>query len=65
MKKFVLICVFLTSTISVSTAAPLDNVFKDVEVSGTVRYRYESSSSEIKSKNSKSGTKARADITIQ
>ncbi|EAH5199856.1 mini-MOMP protein, partial [Campylobacter upsaliensis] len=43
MRKFALICVFLSSNILVSSAAPLDEVFKDVEVSGTVRYRYESS----------------------
>lgn len=65
MRKFALICVFLSSNILVSSTAPLDEVFKDVEVSGTVRYRYESSSVKLKSKNSKSSTKTRTDITIQ
>ncbi|MBS4406314.1 mini-MOMP protein [Campylobacter vulpis] len=65
MRKFALICVFLGLNILVSNAAPLDEVFKDVEVSGTVRYRYESSNTKLKDRNSKSSTKTRTDITIQ
>ncbi|MBS4234964.1 mini-MOMP protein [Campylobacter vulpis] len=65
MRKFALICVFLSLNILVSNAAPLDEAFKDVEVSGTVRYRYESSSTKLKDRNSKSSTKTRTDITIQ
>lgn len=41
MKKLFLILLAVINVLTFSYVAPLDEVFKDVEVSGVVRYRYE------------------------
>lgn len=41
MKKLLLVLVFGALEFSFTYAAPLDEIFKDIEVSGVVRYRYE------------------------
>lgn len=41
MKKIVLFFAFISFAFSFSKATPLDEVIKDIEVSGAVRYRYE------------------------
>ncbi|MCW1361656.1 mini-MOMP protein [Campylobacter jejuni] len=56
MKKIFLIGMILNHFVF---AAPLDEVFKDIEVSGTVRYRYD-----IK-KRKKNTTKKHIDIKIK
>ena len=41
MQKLILFFVFLSFFLSFSVATPLDETFKDIEVSGALRYRYE------------------------
>ena len=41
MQNLILFFVFLSFFLSFSVATPLDETFKDIEVSGALRYRYE------------------------
>ncbi|MCW1360618.1 major outer membrane protein [Campylobacter sp. US33a] len=66
MKRIILctISIFILSTFAHAT--PLDDVFEDVEVSGTIRYRYENQrvKGNLKQNNKKSN-RATTNITIK
>ncbi|AJC85456.1 mini-MOMP protein [Campylobacter peloridis] len=45
MKKIFIVCfVFLLGSFSIVNSAPLDEIFQDVNVSGSMRYRFEHNS---------------------
>ncbi|RNE56261.1 mini-MOMP protein [Campylobacter jejuni] len=46
-------------------AAPLDEVFKDIEVSGTVRYRYDIKKEKNTTKTHRYQNKTQTEITIK
>nr|WP_232364876.1 major outer membrane protein [Campylobacter aviculae] len=55
----------LLGSFSFSEATFLDDTFKDIEVSGTVRYRYETKNKKINKKNQKHSIKNQIQITIK
>ncbi|EAI7926540.1 mini-MOMP protein [Campylobacter coli] len=66
MKKLFLILLVVINVLTFSYAAPLDEVFKDVEVSGVVRYRYETQRvKKTDNKNKKHNVTNRTEITIK
>ncbi|EBD1719507.1 mini-MOMP protein [Campylobacter coli] len=66
MKKLFLILSIVANTLTFSYAAPLDDVFKDIEVSGVVRYRYETQRvKKTDHKNKKHKVTNRTEITIK
>ncbi|MFQ6341398.1 mini-MOMP protein [Campylobacter sp. VTCC 70190] len=63
MKKIVLLAFILNSF---TFAAPLDEVFKDIEVSGSVRYRYDiKKEKKYNKKTQKYQNKTQTEITIK
>lgn len=62
MKKIFLIGMILNHFVF---AAPLDEVFKDIEVSGTVRYRYDIKKKKIQQKTHRYQNKTQTEITIK
>lgn len=66
MKKLFLILFMLFNIFTFSYAASLDEVFKDIEVSGVVRYRYETQRiKKTDNKNKKHHITNRTEITIK